>query len=86
MQHLVSNTRLSVLLSGLLLSGVVSAAPQECRQLAEDACATESSCTWVQGYVRKDGREVSAYCRNAPVKTEARQSGLKLPEEGKGQG
>ena len=46
----------------LLVSGSVGAASQ-CKGLSQSVCASDSSCRWVDSYVRKDGREVSAHCR-----------------------
>lgn len=55
--------------AALLLTGVVattaSAAPSHCKGMSESVCASDSSCTWVQGYVRKDGRQVSSHCKLA---------------------
>jgi len=53
-----------VLAGGLLLSGQASAASQ-CKGLQNEACAEQaSSCSWVHGYERKDGRKVNAFCRS----------------------
>ena len=37
----------------------------QCKGLTKSACGATSACTWVDGYVRKDGRKVKAYCRKA---------------------
>ena len=42
-----------------------------CKGMSENACAAETSCTWVEGYKRADGREVRPYCRNRPSKSSA---------------
>jgi hypothetical protein len=38
-----------------------------CKGLSEHACAASESCSWIDAYVRKDGREVGAYCRARPA-------------------
>lgn len=47
----------------LMVSASAANAASQCKGLSETACAADSSCRWVAGYVRKDGREVAAYCR-----------------------
>jgi hypothetical protein len=42
-------------------------AAEPCKGLSEQACEASTSCRWVNGYVRKDGREVGAYCRASPA-------------------
>ena len=56
-----------------LSSGPANAASQ-CKGLKNNACSAEASCTWVEGYERKDGRTVNSFCRakakaKAPKKT-----------------
>lgn len=34
-----------------------------CKGLEQAKCGAESSCSWVKGYERKDGRKVKAFCR-----------------------
>ena len=53
---------LCLLLAALLGVGNVSAA-SACRGMQQDACAAKQACLWVDGYVRKDGRSVSAHCK-----------------------
>lgn len=47
--------------------GVFGAAPagadSACKGLPQNACQGSASCSWVNGYTRKDGREVAPYCR-----------------------
>ncbi len=45
----------------VLSAGIAQAA---CKGQPEAACAEAAACTWVSGYARKDGVEVSGYCRN----------------------
>ena len=42
-----------------------------CNKLEEKACATNTDCSWIAATKRKDGKEVSAYCRNKPKSTKA---------------
>ncbi len=49
------------------LAGAASA----CQGKALDACAADASCIWVDGYTRKDGREVASYCRKASARKSA---------------
>ena len=72
----ISNKGLShgckrVLFASLLtLMSVASQAqtttPSQCKGLANGDCASNNACSWVEGYERKDGREVSAFCRSKP--------------------
>jgi len=74
MQHVFRNTVLPFLAVGLVMGSPVVVAENLCKQLSQDVCVAQPACTWVSGYVRSDGREVSAYCRNAPMKKEKQQS------------
>lgn len=80
MQPAFIKTRLSLMLAGLVALVPLSAAETQCKQMAQPECMAQSACSWVGGYVRKDGREVSAYCRNAPVKAQKPQSTSGLPQ------
>lgn len=42
----------------------VGAAASACKGLSESACGANPSCAWMEGYTRKDGVKVSAYCRS----------------------
>lgn len=57
---------LSVLSATLLAGfGVGSAlAESACKGLEQGACEGKADCTWVGGYVRKDGVQVAAYCKS----------------------
>ena len=61
-----------IIAGGLLLSGQASAV-SACKGLDNTACDTKTTCSWVQGYDRKDGKKVNAFCRskakNAAKKT-----------------
>lgn len=54
------------LIGSLLVSGPVSAA-SACKGLDNSACGNKSSCGWVEGYQRKDGRSVKSFCRTKSV-------------------
>lgn len=47
----------------LPLAATTALAESACKGLAESACQGAQACTWVKGYTRKDGREVTPYCR-----------------------
>lgn len=63
-------------LSAILLSGVCALAfsatavqaASECKGLPQAECEAKSECKWVEGYTRKDGKEVSGYCRSVAKK------------------
>lgn len=74
MQALMNKARLPIVFAGLLLATPMAGAASQCTNLSADACATDSACAWVDGYTRKDGREVQAYCRKAPVRKDKQQS------------
>lgn len=48
-------------------------AKSACQGLEQSVCTGKASCTWVGGYTRSDGIEVSGYCRitNGGKKTKA---------------
>jgi len=39
-------------------------APVQCKGMENAQCMSNTDCSWVQGYERKDGRKVSAFCRS----------------------
>ena len=45
-----------------LSSGPINAASQ-CKGLENSACRANTSCSWVEGYKRKDGKSVNSFCR-----------------------
>lgn len=49
-------------------------AASECKGLDQTACAAMQGCTWVSGYVRKDGKEVAAYCKSKGEKKTTQQA------------
>lgn len=54
------------LLGGMVFSGQASAA-SACKGLENNACASNNACSWVEGYQRKDGRQVKSFCRAKPA-------------------
>lgn len=63
-KNIVSTGFFAVLSAALLVSSQVHAAdPVQCKGLDNDACTQQESCSWVNGYERKDGRLVSSFCR-----------------------
>lgn len=62
---------LSVLSLALVLTAGTASAASACKGLSETACAATPACGWTQGYTRKDGRPVAAYCRVKPAKAKA---------------
>lgn len=42
------------------------ATASNCKGLESNACSTNASCSWVESYERKDGRNVNAFCRTKP--------------------
>jgi len=56
---------LTATLAGVSMTGQVSAA-SACKSLQETACSSNTSCSWIAGYERKDGRQVKSFCRSKP--------------------
>lgn len=54
---------LGALLAGGLVGSAVAASP--CKGLDQSQCETKAECLWVEGYVRKDGAKVAAYCKKS---------------------
>lgn len=65
----------ALILSGLLVTQ--SHAASVCKGLQSSACASNAQCGWVEGYERKDGRQVKSFCR-----TKAKRSAAKVPNTG----
>lgn len=82
MQYSLKHHLLSVMAAGLITLGPAVNAASQCKELSREDCSADPSCAWVDGYVRKDGREVRAYCRTVPAKKQARQSARPGQESG----
>lgn len=54
-----------VVIVAMLLLTVSAQAASQCKGLDNSACDANAACGWVNGYARKDGREVSAFCRTS---------------------
>ena len=52
---------------GLVLASAPAQAASACKGLDNKACGSSTSCLWVNGYERKDGRTVSSFCRAKPA-------------------
>jgi hypothetical protein len=74
MQHIHTLSRISAVFAGLMVVSPLVQAASQCKGLPQESCSADPACTWVNAYTRKDGRQVSAYCRNAPGKKVERQS------------
>jgi hypothetical protein len=53
--------------AALIVGGFAGSALAEspCKGLEQGQCEAKSGCTWVDGYVRKDGVKVSAHCKSS---------------------
>jgi len=51
------------LLAAVALASVPASAASQCKGVQQDACGAMAECSWVNGYVRKDGRSVSSHCK-----------------------
>ena len=58
-----------------LLGPVSVSAASACKGIQQDACASRGECVWVDSYVRKDGRSVSAHCKSRSRGRSAVQAG-----------
>lgn len=56
------------LLSAGLFAGCLAGpalAESPCKGLEQSQCEGKADCIWVDGYVRKDGVKVAAYCKSS---------------------
>jgi len=68
----VKKTLSTTLLTGLCVLAVSATAvnaASECKGLAQTECEAKTECRWIDGYTRKDGKEVSGYCRSLGKKS-----------------
>ena len=63
------------------MTGNVIAA--ECKGSSKSSCSTNSSCTWVKGYSKKDGAKVRGYCRSKGKAGDAKKSKDKKSKKSK---
>ena len=62
------------LLTGTVLTSAAVSAASQCAGTQKDACASMAQCTWVNGYVRKDGRSVASHCKTKARRKSADQA------------
>ena len=60
---------LSVVLGIGSMLPTASLAAAECKGMEKRACENAADCLWVEGYKRKDGKQVSSYCRTKSKST-----------------
>lgn len=68
----------SVLVLGMFASAQTAFAASPCKGMAQDSCAADAQCAWVDSYTRKDGRAVAAHCKLKPRKAGMEQASLGL--------
>jgi hypothetical protein len=59
--HAARAAAVSAVLVTLSLSSPLQAS--QCKGLAVDQCGAQPNCSWVEGYTRSNGKQVSAHCR-----------------------
>lgn len=63
--------RLTLISSALIVAiGPEAWAESACKGLDQTACAARAECRWTNGYIRKDGVQVSGHCRLSAKKKE----------------
>ena len=55
-----------ILTLSLALGAFPLQAATACKGLGSSACQKNSNCSWVKGYVRKDGVKVASHCKSKP--------------------
>lgn len=66
----------ATVLVGLTSVSSTTFAASQCKGMQEDACLTRTECSWIQGYVRKDGRPVASHCKSRARRKPADQAAL----------
>jgi hypothetical protein len=61
---IIRKTVLVLAATGLISISQLSLAAGTCKGLQQDACSSENSCSWIKSYTTKNGKTISAYCRN----------------------
>ncbi len=59
-----------------------SNAESSCKGMEKSNCETASSCRWIKGYERSDGRSVAGYCRKLPGKNSQSAAKKKMNNKG----
>ncbi len=49
-------------------------AASSCKGMSQSSCSAASDCSWVSGYKRKDGVQVSGHCRAASGKASTKKT------------
>ena len=49
-------------------------AASSCKGLSVEKCLTNTSCSWIKSFKRKDGKMTKAYCRSKPSKKAVKKS------------
>ena len=62
---------------GLTFTGGTTAFAQACKGMSQSACTSSASCSYVNGFTRKNGARVKAFCRSKPGKRAASRSTAK---------
>ena len=78
-------THKAFILGAGLLTSILSMSANSasvCKGLDSDACASNTSCGWVESYTRKDDRVVKAFCRTS-TKGKKPLTKIKAPENKK---
>lgn len=52
------------LVAGLAIGSQTNVFAAECKGMEKGPCENQDSCSWVDGYTRKDGVKVSGHCRS----------------------
>ena len=64
--QLVRKSVLVLATAGLLSFSQFSSAAGACKGMQQDACSSDTSCSWIHSYTTKKGKTIKAYCRNKP--------------------
>ncbi|MGD8206541.1 MAG: hypothetical protein PVH47_00525 [Thiohalocapsa sp.] len=74
----MSTTKTKTLAAALTTAALLTlqgpAVAADCKGLEKNRCESNNSCTWVDGYQRKDGVKVSGHCRSKGGKSSSRKS------------
>jgi len=81
-RRIVPSSIVAAALFGALMVSLPAAAASQCKGLSENSCAADSTCSWINGYVRKDGRKVSSHCKTRPGKKAQQGIDAKAPRVG----
>lgn len=60
----IRKTALVLAVTGLMSFSQLSSAAGACKGQQQDACSSDTSCSWVKSYSTKSGKTIKSYCRN----------------------